>query len=66
MPWRGELSTKRLQNIQDFFVALEGRDYVGTGHFCPRPSEHFAGALKPFVARGCACASCFSMSFKRR
>src|SRR6267154_3037226 len=41
----------RLQDVEDFFVALEWRDQVGARQFGARPSEHFAGALEAAVAR---------------
>src|SRR5260370_39136263 len=44
-----------LQDVEDFFVAFERRDYVRAGHFRARPGEHFSGALEAAVAGGGAC-----------
>src|SRR6266851_5009579 len=44
----------QLQDVEDFFVALEGRNEIRAGHFRTRPGKHFARALEATVARGSA------------
>src|SRR5258707_10030791 len=41
-----------LQDVEDFFVAFERRDYVRARHFRARPGEHFSGALETAGAGG--------------
>src|SRR5713226_6140027 len=53
----------QLQDVEDFFVALEGRNEVRAGQFRTRPGEHFASALKAAVAR--SGAGCFE-GFEQR
>src|SRR5215469_6750748 len=41
----------RLQNLENLFVAFEGRNQVRSGHFRARPLEHLARHLEAAVAR---------------
>src|SRR5260370_40683525 len=47
------LNPKRAsENLEDFFVALEGGNQVRAGKFGACPREHFAGDFETAIARG--------------
>jgi len=43
---------RKLENFQNFLVALEGGNQIGASKFRARPGKHLAGDLESAVARG--------------
>src|ERR1700756_4847100 len=46
------MSTTRSEDVDNFLVALEGRDQVCARKFGARPREHFAGDFETTIASG--------------